>query len=56
MVGIAQHNLRAQRLQILRVQGFHRALGAHGHENGGGYIAMRQMQRTQTRTTGVYLV
>ena len=49
-------DLEALGAQILRVQGLHRALRAHGHEDGGGHIAMRQMQCAQPGAARVNFV
>ena len=56
VVGIAQDNLGTKGLQVFRVQGLYRALRAHRHEDGGGYIAVRQVQRAETSAAGVYFV
>ena len=57
MVGIPQNNPCPQRLQILRMHGFHGTLRSHRHEDGGGNPAVRQIKRAQARSRGgIFLV
>ena len=53
VVGVAEDDVGAERLQIFRVQGFNRALCAYGHEDGGGHITMGEVQGAESRPGGV---
>ena len=56
VVGVAQNNLSSKCFQILGVRGLNRALCTHGHENGGRYLAVRQVQGAQACAAGVSFV
>jgi hypothetical protein len=47
MVGIAQNDLRAQRIEVIGMQGLDRSLRAHWHENRRFYHTMRELQAPQ---------
>ena len=49
MIGVGQNDFRAQLLHFPRSHGLHGRLGANGHVNGRGDIAVRGMHHAQPR-------
>jgi hypothetical protein len=47
--GVAEHDLRAQSRELLRVHALHGAIGAHRHEGRSIDRAVRQMQSSAAR-------